>query len=463
MTFLMLTDQSSRRFKNNGDGDPRAFFNDIRTCLRLPTCDQLMIIDCCFAARAFSREHIGKKKFELLASAAHDRESPAPSLAHSFTRTLTDLLKKLLEKSPSGFCTSQLYRELYHDVPDIKPLLFDQADHNYGKIWLRPQTPSAKPYTEEEGKFLKLTLRLNKEPDAAIMNELALQLQFLPHVEEVRFEGLYAPRQQIENFMKNVMQAQKLRPLIRRLHARRQLRKALEMTRKNAGVSPPTSLMTLHLEHKHNPVYDWSSAVFPKDTPRGSEESRDRRKKSETWPPAHADYSSSTMSLLSESSFSAETHVDVLPDPGPIFTSRPTSTSRRVNTFGGSTHAQASGTNLEPFTSSCSGAYGNAYILAGVAPRAKTDFNKVNGTANGTVLHPVTEDIVQALQTTAKTEPIGIETSNIDPELAKPGSQHTASGVIFDVLWKYVRHDKTLHVIILSFAVSILISFCWCP
>ena len=78
----------------------------------------------------------------------------------------------------------------------------------------------------------------------------------------------------------------------------------------------------------------------------------------------------------------------------PFFTSRPTSTFRRVNTFGGPTRAQASGTNLELFTSSCSGAYGNAYILAGVAPRAKTDFNKVNGTANGTVLHPVTEDIV---------------------------------------------------------------------
>lgn len=221
--------------------------------------------------------------------------------------------------------------------------------------------------------------------------------------------------------------------------------------------------MTLHIEHQHNPVYDWSSAVFSKNTPRDSEESRDRRRKSETWPPAQANYSSSTMSLLSDSSLQAETHVDVLPDPGPIFTSRPTSTSRRVNTFSGSTHAQASGTNLGPFTSSCSGAYGNAYILAGVAPRAKTDFNKVNGTANSTVLHPVTEDTVQAVQTTATAEPIRIETSNIDPELAKPGPQHTASGAIFDVLRKHVRRDKTLHVIVLYIAVSILISFCWSP
>lgn len=103
MTFLMLTDQSSRKIKNNGDGDPRAFFNDIRTCLRLPACDQLMIIDCCFAARAFSREHVGKKKFELLTSAAHDRESPAPSLAHSFTRTLTDLLKNFWKRIQVAF------------------------------------------------------------------------------------------------------------------------------------------------------------------------------------------------------------------------------------------------------------------------------------------------------------------------------------------------------------------------
>ena len=311
-----------------------------------------MIIDCCFAARAFSREHIGKRKFELLTSAAHDRESPAPSLAHSFTRILTERLERLLEQNPSGFCTSQLYRELYHEVPEVKPLLFDQAHHNYGKIWLRPQTPIAKPHTNEEGKFLKLTLRLNTEPEAATMNELALQLQYLPHVKEVRFEGLYAPRQQIENFMQHVMRAQKLRPLIRRIHARRQLRKTLEMTRRNDGVSPPTSLLTLHLEPKHNSIYDWSSAVFSGDNPSGSEESRDRRKKSETWPPSQADHSLSTTSLVSNPSLSAEASLDAHANPGSVLMPRPPPLSRRSNKCGGATQIQASGNNVEPFTSS---------------------------------------------------------------------------------------------------------------
>ena len=133
---------------------------------------------------------------------------------------------------------------------------------------------------------------------------LPCNFNFLPHVEEVRFEGLYAPRQQIENFMQHVMQAQKLRPLIRRLHARRQPPKGVGNDTKECwslaaheSDDPASRAQTqpgLRLEQ---------CCVFRRDTPRGSEESRDRRKKSETWPPAQADYSSSTMSLLSDSSF----------------------------------------------------------------------------------------------------------------------------------------------------------------
>lgn len=198
----MLTYGKPRKFSNDGLGDPTAFFSDIRTCLRLPRCDQLMILDCCYAAKAFAREHVGKRKFELLTSSAHDLQSPAPYLEHSFTRALYEAMKRLIKENPKGFTTSHLYREVYHTMPattpkqkpNPKPLLFDQARHSLGRIWLRPQVLSDQaPKATDEERYLKLTFRLIGSPDLAVINELALHLQYLPHVDQVRFEDLYTP------------------------------------------------------------------------------------------------------------------------------------------------------------------------------------------------------------------------------------------------------------------------------
>ena len=290
-----LTIGFTRRFKNEGLGDPTAFFSDIRTCLRLPRCDQLMILDCCYAAKAFAREHVGKRKFELLTSSAHDLKSPAPYLEHSFTRALYEALKRLIEENPQGFSTSHLYREVYHTMPasketqkpNPKPLLFDQARHSLGRIWLRPQVLSDRPpRATEEGRYLKLTFRLNESPDLAVMNELALHLQFLPHVDQVRFEDLYAPKEQITDFMRLVFLAAKLKPLVRKLHARRQRRNLLAVVDQTEK-KPPASLIELHMGSPGRPACDWSSASQIQDhDPTYTQNSQDRRKKHRTWPPA---------------------------------------------------------------------------------------------------------------------------------------------------------------------------------
>ena len=230
-----------------------------------------MILDCCYAARAFTREHIGKRKFELLASSPPDSRSPAPHLAWSFTRALHQTLKRLLETNPQGFYTSHLYREVYHTmpaappvdsshVPRPKPLLFDQARHSFGRIWLQPQDMTNRPPKPPgDGRYLKLTFRLNADPDLAVMNELALQLQFLPHVDQIRFEDLAAPREQITNFMRSVLLATKIRPLIRKLQARRQGRNICALPGQPDKRTPP-SLIELHSANNHQPAYDWSSA-----------------------------------------------------------------------------------------------------------------------------------------------------------------------------------------------------------
>lgn len=290
LTRVLIRSLLFRKVEADGDGDPTVFFNDIRNAARLPACDQLMIIDCCYAAKAFGREHIGKRKFELLTSAAHDAKSDAPSLPGSFTRTLIQVLPSLLKDNPNGFSTSHLFRVLYHTVPKTKPLLFDQSRHSYGSIWLRPQVVIPKPPLQERGRYLTITLRLNTEPRGAAMNELASHLQYLPHVDEVRFKELYAPRDQIENFMVFVLQTQKLRPLMRRLHARRQIHKALDDLQNNEGAAPSPSMMGLHLGYKHQSVYDWSSAKRPRVS-ENPEDLRHKRQKSSTWPPTQPDES----------------------------------------------------------------------------------------------------------------------------------------------------------------------------
>ena len=282
-----------------------------------------------------------------MTSAPHDLTSPAPHLPHSFTTTLYSSLERLIEENPKGFCTSHLYREVYHTLPTTappkprnpKPLLFDQARHSFGRIWLRPQNETDKPpKAKEEGRYLKLTFRLNDNPDLAVMNELAVHLQYLPHVDQIRFEDLYAPKEQITDFMQLIIQAGRLRPLIRRIHAKRQLRKLAEMNNGTNKVVASESLIKLHLEQNQHPAYDWSGASEVTDhSSEHPEGSRAQGKKSESWPPVQT--RSSANGSLPKGQTSAEYLVD-LPGPGTLVS---TFVPRRVNTMDAPAHGKIEG------------------------------------------------------------------------------------------------------------------------
>ena len=271
---------------------------DILGCCRLPACDQLLIVDCCFAANAFGKEHVGKRKCEMIVSSGCENKVPAPRHEGSFTRTLHQALKKLLAENKGGFVTSKLYREIFHTTSHpVKPWLFDQSRQDYGRIWLRPQIPTTQeaPKSENGETFLNLTLRLSEEPEGFVMNQLATHLQYLPHVAQIRVEKLYAPKKQIENFMQLVIQAQKLRPLIRKIHARRKRKQLMSL--------PPSErylkFLKLRMDSKELSAFDWSSALDNHNptlvTP--SSPLRHRRTKSITWPPTQAEASPTTKSL----------------------------------------------------------------------------------------------------------------------------------------------------------------------
>ena len=285
------------RAQATSEGDPSTFFDDIRAVAQTPDCDQLMILDCCFASKAFTREHLGKRKFELLASAAHNQRCDAPRLENSFTRKLNDALPRLLRENPIGFSTAHLFREVYHDVLHVKPSLFDQSPRSLGRIWLRPQISTLPKNNDQGSTYLDITLRLTDTPEGVVMNELASHLQYLPYVREIRVKDLYAPKDKISDFMLFVLQAQKLKPLLRKLLAKRRRKNFLELHRRakeehgTAHHKISSHLVDLHLINAERPLYDWSSARrYPK---RGWEDDsleidQTKRRKSTTWPPESA-------------------------------------------------------------------------------------------------------------------------------------------------------------------------------
>lgn len=302
-----------------------------------PACDPGLLLP----ALAFGPDHIGKRKFELLTSAAYDRTSPAPKYSNfSFTTTLTKVLRSLLEENPKGFSTGYLHRKVYHAIPahrdTTKPLLFDQSPHNLGSIWLMPQTlRDQPPSSEREGTYLTLALRLNEDPNPAVMTELAKHLQNLPHVEQIRFEDLSAPKEQISNFILALVQAQKIKPLVRKMQARRKRQGLAELKIGDKKIEASKSLLKLHFESHHHSIYNWDCVEHVHgDQPENYEDSRDRRKKIGTWPPALEKYS-----MNSSSSGDTNSTLDLF-GPGTTFTS---TVPRRVHTINVPAHKQADG------------------------------------------------------------------------------------------------------------------------
>ena len=245
-------------------GDDDTFLTEIRTCLELPRCDQLVILDSLRSLKAFTSRTVKNRKFDLLASAGPDVASSGANLPHWLTRTLNDVLERLLKENPKGFSTSDVYRELCYTVPfdkPCKPLLFDQAQNDLGRIWLRPQVQHAPPESQGDCRYLKLELKLVGDPEISMMNEIAFYLQRLPHVEQVNFRGLSSPREALTDFMRMVVQARKIRPLIRRIVRRRLLRKAA-----SHETTIPSSLSMLSLWQNYQPAYDWGKTMPYDDT-----------------------------------------------------------------------------------------------------------------------------------------------------------------------------------------------------
>ena len=237
--------------------------------------DQLLILDCCYAEKAFTREHEGKSKFELFTSVGPADEGQPPGRAESFTATLNTVLLKLLSKHKKGFSTSQLYRELYHTLPATRerPHLFDLAKNTQERMWLRPLQTTHLPDTEGDI-FLNVTIRLKVDEDTAeqpenlnvVMNRLAYKLQYLQDVDQISFKYLSAPKARLRDFRRIVLIRQKLLPFVEkiRLNLRRTEIKNIckERANKRMEIPPPNAVKMILEENREQKrkgeTNDWS-------------------------------------------------------------------------------------------------------------------------------------------------------------------------------------------------------------
>ncbi len=263
-------------YEGNGEyGDPQAFFPDIMRLLHVANSDVLLIIDCCYAAKAFSNERHGRRKFELLVSST--LKSPSPGLRGSFTAVLIEALETLLKESEhkKGFSTSVLYSRLYHhpDLETYKPLLFDQSHFDYGKIWLRPhQSPvDGEIMMHPSDVVLDLSIHLSLAKEDPVrrvglaMNQLAKGLQYLPHVSHIEFQELHAGDADVEMFLLGVSRATVVRKVIHKLRERVKERKSKLLDEEFAGpgrkLNRPPSFHQHLLKTETSATQDWSSGI----------------------------------------------------------------------------------------------------------------------------------------------------------------------------------------------------------
>lgn len=224
-----------------GDGDSTLILNAIHGCLRTAPCDQLLIFDGPVSDQTCASDEMGGRRVELLTSATHNDRSSTSRSGRSFAQVLNHTMRQLLTKYPTGFSTSNLYGEIRHAIKgamlrSLPPMRPDEPRYGYGKIWLRPLGLPAKhklagqsSHTErledkpaEERFALDLTFTMDKRPDHAVMNELAMNLQFLPHVGKISFRSLYSPRERLVNLVQSVIYAQRVRARFRVLQIRRE-------------------------------------------------------------------------------------------------------------------------------------------------------------------------------------------------------------------------------------------------
>ncbi|KAK7548922.1 hypothetical protein IWX91DRAFT_325781 [Phyllosticta citricarpa] len=236
--------------------------------------DTLVIVDCCYAAHAFSENKHGKRKFELLSGVPPEVKALGPTHASSFSGSLQRALSFLRKKHDlDGFTTSDLYREVYFASPlSKKPFLFDCSSKNFGYIKITPFPPrSGTPQTTPKPKgsspiFVDLRFQLSELPDPGIMTELASHMQYVPYVQKMEFTNLVAPAAQIDDFVESVHRVQMIKPLLNKIRMKREKERLRRQKEDGMRISPIQRQNSFGpLSRRNSELHDWNNYKRPEE------------------------------------------------------------------------------------------------------------------------------------------------------------------------------------------------------
>jgi hypothetical protein len=252
---------------------PHVSFKAICEQIKSSGTDMLLVVDSCFAAGAFTDQPFGGRKCELFCSIAEKDLARAPGFEGSFTNILTTTLAKMIDETPEGFSTSDLYGRVYQQQDHThKPFLFNQSKFDFGKIWLRPCRQKDEATTAlAESKFT-IDVRFHLTSlHLAQLNRVAKALQWIPHVQMVEMLCIHSPTHELGEFIRTVHLANRLRPVLARVRRKIELQKARQLRRTDNSPPSPSGATTGERFHVHEPgevaLFDWSKmqAVTPHD------------------------------------------------------------------------------------------------------------------------------------------------------------------------------------------------------
>ncbi|KAF2685665.1 hypothetical protein K458DRAFT_300405, partial [Lentithecium fluviatile CBS 122367] len=258
---------------------PHIGFMEICEQIKISETDMLLIVDSCFAAGAFTDLPFGGRKCELFCSIAEKDWARAPGQEGSFTKILTNSLVEMVRESPLGFSTPDLYRRIYRQQHAAhKPYHFNQSRRDYGKIWLRPcqqqDDSSTKLESNDDSVDSKYSIdvrfHLTKSLDMVELNKVVKALQWIPFVQRVKMQSMHSPVDELNEFIRALHMANRLRPLLARIRRRREVRLAQQLYASSSPSSPienTTGEQFLGKKPRNVDLFDWSGAkaVTPGD------------------------------------------------------------------------------------------------------------------------------------------------------------------------------------------------------
>jgi hypothetical protein len=234
----------------------------------------LLVVDSCHAAGAYIEEPFGGRKCELFCSIAEKDWARAPGQEGSFTQMLNTTLEEMIEQTPEGFSTSDLYRRIYQKQhKERKPFHFIQSKFDFGRIWLRPchQKDQLAAVSDDSKFTIDVRFHLTQSLTLTQLNKVVKALQWIPYVQMVKMQSMHSPDDDLNKFIRTVHLASRLRPFLTRVRRKLELQRAEQL--RQSDNSPPSPVQTTSERFpmqvpRDVGLFDWSKSkavVTPND------------------------------------------------------------------------------------------------------------------------------------------------------------------------------------------------------